>query len=118
MEDAQLKGAEQAVQNMLFYYFTALEKTIEDPKQYIATRLPDMINLSEDQALFVKSNISTKSKVITGLTSSIELLNNMKKSNQYDANAMDIVIKLLTAIKTECEKTLELFTVKEDTDNA
>lgn len=114
MEDAKISGAKQAVQTMLFYYLTTLIGVIDDPKQYIASEMADMIDLSEDQARFVSMHIGTNAKVMESLTSSISLLEVMEKNNQYDANSVHIVKGLLTALKEEGQVALDRYIQKEE----
>lgn len=108
MEDdilkSRLEGSKVAVQHILFYYITTLiDCGVEDPKQVVATEIGDMIELSTEQAVYVKSNISSDIKIVEGLSSSIGLLEGMEKSGQIDQEAINIVISLLNAIKHSCE---------------
>lgn len=101
----RLESSKAAVQNMLFYYITTLiDCGVKDPKQKIATEISEMIDLSEEQAMYVQSNISLDSKILGGLSSSIDLLKSMEKANKIDQESIGIVISLLTAIKDSCEK--------------
>ena len=60
MEDNKISGAKNALQTMLFYYLYSLIDNVEDPKQYIATELGKMINLSEEHIQYVKLDVATK----------------------------------------------------------
>lgn len=102
---SRLESSKAAVQNMLFYYITTLiDCGVKDPKQKIATEISGMIDLSEEQAMYVKSNISLDSKILEGLSSSIDLLKDMEKSGKIDQESISIVINLLSVIKDSCEK--------------
>ena len=105
MEDSRLLGAKDGVQNMLFYYLTALiDNGVKDPKQHIATEIGKMIDLSEEQVTYVKANVRLQGKLPESLTSSIDILKNMKS---FDEEAVNIVVGLLTAIKDSCSKVIE-----------
>lgn len=102
---SRLESSKAAVQNMLFYYITTLiDCGVKDPKQKIATEIGEMIDMSEEQAMFVQSNISLDSNILKGLSSSIDLLKNMERAGKIDQESIGIVINLLTAIKDSCEK--------------
>lgn len=109
MEDSKILGAKTGVQNMLFYYLTALiNNGIKDPKQRIATEIGDMINLSEEQVAYVKGNIALENKILESISSSIGLLSNMEKTEQIDIESIHIVISLLDMIKTACSKAIKM----------
>ena len=116
MEDAKISGAKQAVQTMLFYYLTTLIGVYKDPKQYIASEMAEMIDLSEDQARFVSMHIGTNGKVMESLTSSISLLEGMEKTGQFDANSVHIVKGMLTALREEGQIALDRYIEKEEED--
>lgn len=108
MEDSRILGAKDGVQHMLFYYLTALiDSGVKDPKQHIATEIGKMIDLSEEQVSYVKTNIGLKNTLLENLSSSVTLLENMKTSDTLDKDSVDIVIGLLTVIKDECSKLLQ-----------
>lgn len=101
---SRLDGSKSAVQNILFYYITTLiDCGVEDPKQKVASEIGEMIELSAEQAMYVKSNVSSDNKIVEGLSSSIGLLEEMEKSGQIDKESIRIVISLLSAIKKSCE---------------
>ena len=107
MEDDRLSGARNGVETMLFYMFIEAFDKYEDPKQYIATEMVKMIELSEEQAMYVKSAIATDNKVFESLSSSIELLKNMRKQN-------NIVIDILSNIYTRFKDALKKFHPSEE----
>lgn len=95
----EIKGAEHAVRKMLFYYILALQSSgIEDVKQYIATRIGDIINLSDEQTKFVLANLNNENKLIDNLDNSIKLLKKMKDENKLDIESINIIIKVLELI--------------------
>ena len=105
MEDGKILGAKNGVQNMLFYYLTSLmDNGVKDPKQHIATEIGKMIDLSEEQVLYVKANMALENKILESLLSAIQLLENMETSNKIDIESIRIVIGLLTAIKDSYDK--------------
>lgn len=114
MEDDRLSGARNGVETMLFYMFIEAFDKYEDPKQYIATEMVKMIELSEEQAMYVKSAIATDNKVFESLSSSIELLKNMRKQNTIDIDSMNIVIDILSNIYTRFKDALKKFNPSEE----
>lgn len=116
MEDVRISGAKQAVQTMLFYYLTTLIGVVEDPKQYIATEMAQMIDLSEEQARYVGMHIGTNGKVIEGLSSSISLLDGMDKKQQFDQESVRIVKGVLESLRNECQIALDKFVQEEKDD--
>lgn len=105
MLKSRLEASKGAVQNMLFYYITTLmDCGVADPKQKIASEICEMIDLSAEQAAFVKSNIALNSKILEGLLSSISLLEEMEKAGQIDKESINIVISLLSAIRDSYDK--------------
>ena len=68
-------GSEKSVQTMIHYLMTALiDAKVKDPKQYIATEISKMIDLSEEQAIYVQNHLSKDNRVLDNLSSSISLL--------------------------------------------
>lgn len=97
--NAEVKGAEFAVKKMLMYYVSALQTIgVDDIRQYIATRIGDMISLSEEQLQFILTNFHEDNKLIENLNNSIQLLNKMKKEDKLDVESLDIVIQVLSLI--------------------
>lgn len=109
MDNGRLKGAKQGLQTMLFYYLSALIPLVKDPKQCIATDIGKMIDLSEEQVAYVKMTIATQNKVITSLSSSIELLEVMEKTQKLDVESLGIVKGVLNTLKDECSKALNQY---------
>lgn len=95
----EVKGSESAVRKMLLYYVSALQSIgVEDVKQYIATRIGEMISLSEEQVQFILANFNKENKLIENLDNSIQLLEKMKKEEKLDLESLDIVIQVLNLI--------------------
>lgn len=110
MIDSKISGAKHSVQTMMFYYLSSLIGIVEDPKQYIATELGKMIDLSEEQIQYVKMNIANDNKILDNLSSSIALLENIEKTGKLDLESIDIVKKILSIMKDQCEYTLKEYT--------
>lgn len=97
--NSEVKGAEFAVKKMLMYYVSALQSVgVDDVKQYIATRIGDMISLSEEQLKFVLANFHKDNQIVENLNNSIQLLNKMKKEEKLDIESIDIVVQVLSLI--------------------
>lgn len=97
--NAEVKGAEFAVKKMLMYYVSALQSVgVTDVRQHIATRIGDMIGLSEEQLQFVLANFHAENKLVENLNNSIQLLQKMKKEDKLDIESLDIVIQVLSLI--------------------
>ena len=95
----EVKGSESAVRKMLLYYVSALQSVgVEDVKQYIATRIGEMISLSEEQVQFILANFNKENKLIENLDNSIQLLEKMRKEKKLDLESLDIVIQVLNLI--------------------
>ena len=108
--DSKVTGARQGVQNMLFYYISALmDNGVQDVKQYIAGEISSMIDLSEEQATYVKSHILNNNKVVDNLSSSIALLDNMEKTGKLDLESIKIVKGILSIMETRYKETINDF---------
>ena len=100
--DSKVTGAKQGVQNMLFYYISALmDNGVQDVKQYIASEISSMIDLSGEQATYVKSHILNDNKVVDNLSSSIALLDNMEKTGKLDLESIRIVKGILSIMEKQ-----------------
>lgn len=110
MENNKISGARQGVQTMMFYYFSSLIGAVEDPKQYIATEMGKMIDLSEEQIQYVKMSIANDNKMLDNLSSSIALLENIEKTGKLDLESIGIIKGILTIMKEQCNKVLNEFT--------
>lgn len=108
--DSKVLKAKHSVQTMMFYYLFSLMETVEDPKQYMATEMGKMIDLSEEQIQYVKMNISNNNKMLDNLSSSIALLENIEKTNKLDLESIGIVKKILEIMKDQCEESLKEYT--------
>lgn len=92
--------SKSAVVDMLFYHYYALIKAGEtDPKQIIATELPELINLSEEQIQYVKINTLQGNNLIENLDSSIGLLSSIEESKCLDMESIKIVKSILLIMK-------------------
>lgn len=110
MEDNRISGAKHSVQTMLFYYLSSVIGTVPDPKQYIATEMGKMIDLSEEQIQYVKMSVANNNKMLDNLSSSIALLDNIEKTGVLDLESIGIVNGVLKLMKSQCENTLKEFT--------
>ena len=108
--DSRRLGAENSVQTMMFYYLSTLIGEVEDPKQYMATKMGKMIDLSEEQIQYVKINISNNNKMLDNLSSSIALLENIEKTEKLDLESIGIVKNILKIMEEQCKKTLDDYT--------
>jgi hypothetical protein len=101
----EVKGSEAAVRKMLLYYVSALQSTgVEDVRQYIATRIGEMISLSEEQVQFILANFNKENQLIENLDNSVRLLEKMKKEEKLDMESLDIVIKVLSLIRKDYDE--------------
>lgn len=114
MEDNKMSGAKNGLQTMLFYYLYSLVGNVDDPKQYIATELGKMIDLSEEQVQYIKLNIANDNKLLENLSSSISLLDNIEKTGKLDIESIRIVKGILEIMKKQC---IEILDDMEDADN-
>ena len=114
MEDNKMSGAKNGLQTMLFYYLYSLIGNVEDPKQYIATEIGKMIDLSEEQIQYVEMNIANDNKLLENLSSSINLLDNIEKTGKLDMESIKIVKGILEIMKKQC---VEILDDMEDADN-
>ena len=114
MEDNKISGAKNGLQTMLFYYLYSLIGNVEDPKQYIATEMGKMIDLSEEQIQYVEMNIANDNKLLENLSSSIRLLDNIEKTGKLDMESIKIVKGILEIMENKCKEILDDM---EDTDN-
>lgn len=102
----QIKAAQEAVVSMLIMYYTTLCGNVKDPKQVIATELPKLINLSEEQAVFVQQGCKKNAPVIIeGLKNCLQLLSLMKSKQKVDNESIDIISMTLKKIAEEIEDT-------------
>ena len=110
MSDSKENGAKIGVQNMLYYYLSSIIETVEDPKQFIASEMGAMIDLSEEQIQYVKMNTSSNNKMLENLSSSIDLLVNIEKTKTLDLESIAIVRQILELMKKQCEDSLRKHT--------
>lgn len=107
MEDNKMSGAKNGLQTMLFYYLYSLIGNVEDPKQYIATEMGKMIDLSEEQIQYVEMNIANDNKLLENLSSSIRLLDNIEKTGKLDIESIKIVKGILEIMENQCKEILD-----------
>lgn len=106
MDNSRMNGAKAGVQTMMYYFLLAAMEQEEDPKQYIATELGKMIDLSEEQIQYVQLSINNESKLMDNLKLCIQLLEPMKDTNTVDLESIKIVKEILVLIKDQCKDTL------------
>ena len=109
-----MSGAKNGLQTMLFYYLYSLIGNVKDPKQYIATEMGKMIDLSEEQIQYVEMNIANDNKLLENLSSSIRLLDNIEKTGKLDMESIKIVKSILEIMENQCKEILDDM---EDADN-
>ena len=99
MFDNEVQGAENAVRKMLLYYISALDTVgVQDIKQYIATRISSMIDLSEEQYNFIKLNFESDNKIIENLENGVKLLKKIENEQKLDITSINIVKQMLETI--------------------
>lgn len=100
---SKVESAKSAVHNMLIYYYQALkEKNCNDPKQVIATEVGKMINLTDEQVVYMLKHCTKDFDIIEILSNMQVLLVENKTKKVY----MEDNIKLLNK---SVNKLLELF---------
>lgn len=113
-EDNKITGAKNGVQTMLFYFLSSVIGKVEDPKQYIASELGKMIDLSEEQIQYVQMCVTHENKMLESLSSSISLLKNMEKTGELDLDSVKIVRNILEIMSEDCKQVLEKYEVVTD----
>lgn len=104
MINKEVKGAETAVQTMLFYYVSALQSVgVDDVKQYIATKIGEMINLADEQVNFTVNNLKQDGKLVDNLNNSIRLLEQMEEKKELDLESVSIIKQVLELILHDCK---------------
>ena len=102
--DREVKGSEAFVKKALMFYMSALKDAgVEDINQYVATKMGEMISLSEEQTRFVLANFDKENKLIDNLKNSIKLLTAMQNNKKLDLESLDIVIKVLNLMLEDYE---------------
>ena len=105
----EVASSENAVRKMLFYYASSLtDLGVEDVRQYIATKLPEMIDLSKEQSDFVYMNVSKNNKIYDNLNNSIKLLTQMEKTKKIDLDSIKIIKQVLTLIVDDMKEFVEI----------
>jgi len=107
--DREVQGAEKAISTMLLYYISALQATgVDDVKQYIATRISEMISLSEEQYKFVLANFEKDGKIIDNLNNCVQLLKNMEEKKELDLESIGIIKQVLELIIKDYKEAIEI----------
>lgn len=109
LNDPKVMGAKLGVETMLFYYMSALSGKVKDIKQYMANRMPAMIDLTEEQATYVAASTTDVNTVLASLDTSMQLLKGVSESEKPDPEAISLVIKILQNLKDECESALRTY---------
>lgn len=106
--DNEVKGAEAAVRKMLLYYISSLQTVgVEDIRQYVATKMAEMIQLTDEQLAFVQANIDNENKLTANLKNCIGLLNAIETSQKLDLDSIKIVKQVLELILKDYEDIIE-----------
>lgn len=109
LNDPKVMGAKLGVETMLFYYMSALSGKVKDIKQYMANRMPAMIDLTEEQATYVAASTTDANTVLASLDTSMQLLKGVSESEKPDPEAISLVIKILQNLRDECESALRTY---------
>lgn len=98
----KVRGAKIATQNMLMYYYQALvEEGHPDPKREMATELPKMIQLSQEQAQYVQAEIAAGNSDMSIkelLQHMIVLLKEMEQSQTFLSDNVEMVKRTLQSL--------------------
>lgn len=116
MNDGSTKTLNAVVDMLFYHYYALIKQGVEDPKQVIATELPKLIGLSEEQIQYVKINTLQENKLIENLDSSIKLLSSIEESKSLDMDSIKIVKGILKIIRKNAEEPLRNVFEKEDND--
>ncbi len=108
--DPKVLGARMGVETMLYYYLTSLIDKVDDPKQYLARKLPVIIEMSEEQATYVGAAVKTDNQAVKSLSTVIALLKKLK--DNYDEGTLSIAIEILENLHISFVDALEMY--KED----
>ncbi len=99
MADNKVTAAKIGVQNMLMYYYQALiEEGCGDPKQVIATELPKMIKLTDEQTNFVLSSYKEGLSVDDILNNMKILLAEMESKEKYIKNNVTLLKRCINKL--------------------
>lgn len=101
-----VKSQENALQTMLIYYYQSLlKKGITDPRQYIATELSKMINLTKEQSEYIIDKIDDTTLSANETIDSLIALLLPYKSTQNILSKEDatLMIKSLKKLKNHIE---------------
>lgn len=109
LNDPKVMGAKMGVETMLYYYMAALSGKVKDIKQYMANRMPAMIDLTEEQATYVAASMTDANTVLTSLDTSMRLLKGMADSDKLDQDTIQLVVKILQNLRDECESALNTY---------
>jgi hypothetical protein len=105
----EVNSSENAVRKMLFYYASSLtDAGIEDVRQYIATKIPEMIDFSKEQSDFIYMNINKENKIYDNLNNSIKLLDGILQSKKLDLDSIKIVKQILSLMVEDMKEFTEM----------
>ena len=114
-DNSIVSSSKKAVEDMLFYYYYSLVKTnCSDPKKVIATEIPQMIKLTEDQMNYIKINSLQNNQLLENLDSSVGLLSSIEESKVLDIESIQIVKGILMAMRDQCKQTFDNFLIDEE----
>lgn len=106
--NTEVEGAERAVEKMLIYYVSALQDAgVQDVRQYIASKICSMIQFSEAQVKFIKTNFTSEDKILDNLVNSVKLLENMEKTKELDLSSIKIIREVLNTIIEDYKREIE-----------
>ncbi len=106
LNDPKVMGARIATETMLFYYMSALSGKVDDVKQYMAKRIPAMIELTEEQTTYIATSIDKSNAVLTSLDTVTNILKNIQEQDKLDAELMDLAIRILQSMRDECSNAI------------
>jgi hypothetical protein len=81
---------------------------IEDVRQYIATKIPEMIDFSKEQSDFIYMNINKENKIYNNLNNSIKLLDGILQSKKLDLDSIKIVKQILSLMVEDMKEFTEM----------
>lgn len=90
-----------------------MRQGVPDPKQVLATEIPQCIEFSEAQLNYIKVNAIENNTLLSNLDCCIELLKEMQQSFKNKDENIELVIKILSEIRKDAEKPINYFMKKE-----
>ena len=99
MDNNSINGVEIGLNKMIMYYAIALKESgIENIKEYMASKMVDMIQLSADESEIIMLNILKDNQTLNGLKKSIELLDTISITNNNDKESIKIIKNILNLV--------------------